>query len=284
MARQHGISTDTYERIIIDSGAVYKDYGVAVRTITLNTVIATDAVTVTVDGTATTFSFVSSNSTGNQVLLGVSDTAAATNLATAITALTGVTAAGNSNVVTVTGDNALVTVVCTTSDTTITLGSNGLNSTLLGATRGGSTFTIETEYKTMEVDGARGSVVGSRRITGVMAKLVANFIEMSKDLMEIALPGSSSADYPASSATHDLITRSLAIGASDYMTNVAIVGEETGSSVPVILMLDNALSDGNFEIKFADKDENVTPVQFTAHFAANALDTEPWKIYYPKHS
>ena len=51
--------------------------------------------------------------------------------------------------------------------------------TLLGATAGGNTFTIETEYKEMVVDGAKGVVKGGRRITKVTAKMVCNFIEFS---------------------------------------------------------------------------------------------------------
>ena len=43
---------------------------------------------------------------------------------------------------------------------------------LLGATRGGNTFTIEQEIRNMEVDGAKGSVKGFRRITAVNCIIV----------------------------------------------------------------------------------------------------------------
>lgn len=185
MARQHGIVSDSYDRIVIDSGAVYKDYGLATEE-------------------------------------------------------------------------------------------------LLGATRGGNTFTIETEYRMVEVDGARGPVKGGRRITNVTARIVANFVEIQSETLVDALPGSSAADYPVGSPTHDQITRATALAAADYLTNVAIVGEVAGSTSPIVCGLDNVLADGNIEIAFTDKDESVLAVTFTGHYTAADLDSEPWFIRYPQ--
>lgn len=154
--------------------------------------------------------------------------------------------------------------------------------TLLGATRGGSTFAIETEYRDMPVDGAKGSVKGGRRITSVSATLTANFLEHSATLMSRVLPGSSVADYPDTPGkTHDSITRALQIALTDYATNVAIVGEVSGSSAPVIIIIKNALVDGNFELALADAEESVLAAAFKAHFDPSDMDTEPWEIRYP---
>lgn len=153
--------------------------------------------------------------------------------------------------------------------------------TLLGATRGGSTFTVETEYKEMAVDGAKGPVKGSRRITKVTAKIVANFIEFSTDLLKLALPGSSEA---MSGATHDEITRALQIAAANYKSNIAIIGEVAGTSEPIVCGIKNALADGNLEIAFADNEESIAAVQFTGHFDPASLDAEPWFIRYPHDS
>jgi hypothetical protein len=155
---------------------------------------------------------------------------------------------------------------------------------LLGATRDGSTFTIETEYKDMAVDGAKGPVKGSRRITAVTARLTANFIEFSSDLIQRALPGSSVADYPDVTPTHDEITRALQIVLTDYATNITLVGEVSGSSEPIVCGVLNALADGNFEIGVTDNEEAGLSIQFTAHFDPEDLDTEPWFIRFPKIS
>lgn len=193
MARQHGIDTETVKNIIIDSGAVYKDYG----------------------------------ESGEKVL---------------------------------------------------------------GATRGGNAFVIEQEIKEMEVDGARVPVKGLRRITKVTARITANFIEMHKDILLAALPGSESEAYPSyAGKTHTKITRDRDIesglageSGDDYITNIAIVGEVSGDATPVVIILSNVIADGNLEMNFVEKDEMVTTVQFTAHQDPSDLDTEPWEIRYPK--
>ena len=150
-----------------------------------------------------------------------------------------------------------------------------------GATRGGNTFSIETEYRDMEVDGARGPVKGSRRITMVTASLTVNMIEMSPTIIQRIMTGADSADEPGVDPTHKKITRSLAIELADYLTNVAFVGEVSGSANPVICILKNPIVDGNFELSASDKDESVIAVTFKAHFDPASMDAEPWEIQYP---
>lgn len=154
--------------------------------------------------------------------------------------------------------------------------------TLLGATRGGSVFAVETEIRDMPVDGAKGPVKGGQRITKVMATLEANFIENTTEIFKRALPGASATDYPVGSPTHDEIKRTLEIAASDYLTNVVIVGQVSGSDEPVVLMLKNALSDGKLSMSLADNDEATNKVKFTGHFDPDDLTDEPWRIYQPQ--
>jgi len=159
--------------------------------------------------------------------------------------------------------------------------------TLLGATRGGNTFTIEQEIREMVVDGAKGPVKGGRRITRVNTKLVCNFIEHSADLWEHAIPGS---DYEPDHTTtispvdddHVEFKRNLQIQLTDYIDNIVIVGQISGTDQAIVCGLHNALADGNFEMAFVDNDESVLTVQFTAHFNDNTLDDEPWILWYPE--
>jgi hypothetical protein len=186
MARQHGITTETYERLVIDAGQVRKNY-------------------------------VDENDTG----------------------------------------------------------------VLLGATRGGSVFAVETELREMPVDGAKGPVKGDKRIIKVTATLECNFVESTTEIFKRILCGSAVADY-GSPVTHDDITRSLQLAASDYLTNVVIIGEVAGSAEPVILFIENALSDGKLSMSLADNDETVNKIKFTGHFDPDDLDAEPWKIRFPQ--
>ena len=183
MSRQHGITAETYERLVIDAGAVYKNY-------------------------------VSAEEPG----------------------------------------------------------------TLLGATRGGSVFAVETELREMPVDGAKGPVKGDKRIVKVTASLECNFIESTTEIFKRMLPGSAATPFEA---THDDITRSLAIAAGDYLTNVVIIGQVSGSAEAVVLMIENALSDGKMSMSLSDNDEAVNKIKFIGHFDPDDLDAEPWLIRFP---
>ena len=153
----------------------------------------------------------------------------------------------------------------------------------LGASRGGSTFTIEQDFRTMEVDGAKGPVKGDTRITAVRAILAVNFVELSKEVYNMVLPGSTIADYPTTPGkTHDEITRALQIALTDYIDNIVAVGQISGSDQPVICGIQNVLAKDNFEQSFQPNDEGVIAVKFTAHFTPEDLDSEPWFIRYPE--
>lgn len=153
---------------------------------------------------------------------------------------------------------------------------------LIGATRDGNTFTIEQEIKEIAVDGQKGPVKGLRRVTRVVARITANFVEFTTDILKLALPGSTVEDYPEEEPTHDEIKRALQIALSDYCDNIALVGNKSGTDEPIICGIKNALADGNFEVSEADGEEATISIQFTAHFDPENLDEEPWFIRNPK--
>lgn len=154
---------------------------------------------------------------------------------------------------------------------------------LLGATRGGNTFTIEQDVREIEIDGAPGPVKGARRIIEVRPRMSTNLLEITRENLLMAIPGAVSVPLPdAAAATHDSITRSRNITNADYIENVALVGTVSGSDEPIIIILENALQDENFEIGTEDRDESVLEVQFTGHFDAANMGREPWEIRYPR--
>ena len=153
---------------------------------------------------------------------------------------------------------------------------------LIGATRDGNTFTIEQEIREIPVDGQKGPVKGLRRVTRVTARITANFVEFTTDVLKLALPGATVEGYPETEPTHDAIRRALQIALGDYHKNIAIVGNKSGTDQPIICGIENALADGNFEVSAADEDEATISIQFTAHFDPETLDKEPWFILNPK--
>jgi hypothetical protein len=148
----------------------------------------------------------------------------------------------------------------------------------IGATRGGTTFTVEQEIREMPVDGAKGPVKGCERITKVNAKMTLNMVEWSTYLIRMALPGTSKTDFGTS---HDLVRRTLQIALTDYKDTVAIKAQVSGSTVPMVFIIENALGSGNFETGMADNDEAVCKLEVKAHFDPSTLDKEPWKILIP---
>ena len=71
------------------------------------------------------------------------------------------------------------------------------------------------------------------------------------------------------------------IAKADYIDNVAIVGNVSNKTYPIVCIVKNALADAGFSLSTSPRDEAVPSIVFTGHFADNDLDTEPWEIRYP---
>jgi hypothetical protein len=155
---------------------------------------------------------------------------------------------------------------------------------ILGATEGGNSFSVVREIRQIPVDGARGKVKGMSRLTKEDASLKVNLKEMSAANIMLAIAGATKSDFPAVTPTHDEIRSSGKISDTDYQDNVALVATVSGSTEPVVIILENALSDGNFDIGAKDKDEAVVPVEFSAHYDPADLTKVPYAIRYPKMS
>jgi hypothetical protein len=154
---------------------------------------------------------------------------------------------------------------------------------LLGATRGGSTFVVNQEFRDVQVDGLPGPVAGMSRIISVDATMEVNMLEFSTENLLLAFPGAEAVDYPESPATktHDSIRRSRNILTSDFLTNIALVGTLQGNDEPVICILYNAMQKDNFTLSRADQDESVATLTFHGHFDLTDFDNEPWEVRYP---
>lgn len=159
------------------------------------------------------------------------------------------------------------------------------NERLLGATRGGNSFSIEQDVREPEIDGSPGPLTGTRRVVEVRPTLTANLLEITRENIMLAIAGSEATAYPdEAAATHDSIRRRRNITAADYITNIALVGTISGSDEPVIFIIYNALQTDNFEIGTEDRDEGVLELTLTGHFDPADMTVEPWEIRYPRVS
>jgi hypothetical protein len=161
---------------------------------------------------------------------------------------------------------------------------------LLGATRGGNTFTIDVEMREMEIDGIRMSAKGTKRVTKVEATIKTNLLEMSAANLALALTGSTIGTWTAegaTAATHDTIRRTREIGTMDYIKNIAIVGKVNNTGENFIGIIYNALATGGLEAAMEDENEVALEVTFTAHIdpadiADDGSYTEAWEIRMPR--
>ncbi|MBU3098385.1 MULTISPECIES: SwmB domain-containing protein [Clostridium] len=153
------------------------------------------------------------------------------------------------------------------------------NEALIGATSGGNEFDIKPKTRDIKVDGIKGTVKGLTQLVSTEVSLKVNMLEITTDTLKMALM----ADVDtASNPDYDIITGKNNIELSDYIDNIALVGTISGSTLPIVIILKNALStDG---IKFSNKDaaDNLLPITFTANVDPAIPAASVYEIHYPK--
>lgn len=149
---------------------------------------------------------------------------------------------------------------------------------LIGATQEGVTYTLEQDVRQVEIDGHRGPVQGARRVISETARITGGILEMTSENLQSIIFGSDI----QSLTNHEEVRRQQDLpNASDYLTNVALLGRVQGSANDFIGILYNALNDGGFELETEDEGELTMAVQFTAHTPPDEPDVSPWAIRFP---
>ena len=167
----------------------------------------------------------------------------------------------------ITNASALKTAIASA----ITTGTN-----ILGATRGGGSFTVTREMRTPEVDGKRYGFKGDTFIDGVEAQLSTTLIEITPENLVNAL-GSAKATTSGSKTT---ITLSTALDTNDYLSNLCWIGDLADGRY-VLICLKNAINTADLTLTFSDKGEGTLPVEFHARQASvNDYDEAPFEIVY----
>ena len=153
------------------------------------------------------------------------------------------------------------------------------DSSIIGATSGGSKLTITPEVTTIEADGTMVKVKGLDVKTGEVANMEINFLELNKEIISQAIIGTVNT---SEDANYDLIESKANIETGDYLENIAFVGK-TVEGKDVIVILDNALCTSGFELEGKHKEAGVVTLTFECSANLDSdLDTLPYHIYYPK--
>src|SRR4030065_930841 len=132
---------------------------------------------------------------------------------------------------------------------------------LIGATRDGSKYEEERVIRKMPFDGAYGSYQGLRRYERRVPRLIVNFLKFTYLNIVKGLPGVTVTDR----GDYHEIAFDLEIADADYLTNIAFVGQTHEGKV-IVIKIFNPLNDGNINLNFKEKDEVVSPMQYTGHY------------------
>lgn len=153
--------------------------------------------------------------------------------------------------------------------------------TLLGATSGGTKFTITPEIANISVDGVLVNAKGLVQKVGETAKVETNMVELTKDWLKATTIGQEGTSVDE---TMDVIESKATIEDSDYVENFACVGYKTNGT-PVIVLFDYALCTSGLSADTKNKEASTIPTTFDcyADLKAGAMtNVLPYHIYMPK--
>lgn len=150
---------------------------------------------------------------------------------------------------------------------------------LLCATSGGSKVSIVPEFYDVPVDGALVKVKGLFAKVGEKATLEINPIELTPDILSMAVIADKNASETATGYTE--MTSRAVINEGDYVKDLAYVGK-TIEGKPIIIKFDWAICTSGLELESKNKEAAIPKFTFecVADLSPEA-DTLPWHIYYP---
>lgn len=155
-------------------------------------------------------------------------------------------------------------------------GTTGALGTIIGATRGGGSFTVTRDIRTPDVDGLRYGFKGDSFVDSVDAQLSTTLIEITPDVLTTALGGSA----VTGSSPKQTIKLGTAIDTDDYLTNLCWVGDIADGRY-VLICLKNAINTADLTLTFTDKGEGTLPVEFHAkQSSVDDYDYAPFEIVY----
>jgi len=148
--------------------------------------------------------------------------------------------------------------------------------TLVGATRGGGTFTVTRETRTPEIDGMRYGFKGSDYVDSTDAYLSTTLLEVTENnISDLLATGTATV-----SGKKTTITMSTAITAGDYLTNICWIGDLADGRL-VLICLKNAINTADFTFTYTDKGEGTLAAEFHARQAAvGDYDDAPFEVLF----
>ena len=144
---------------------------------------------------------------------------------------------------------------------------------ILGATRGGGSFTAVPTVHQAAVDGAPTYTKGLERVDDWVVTLNATMVECNIDAVKAALGVGATADTATADAK---LTAKNTVAATDYK-DIYWVGDLSNGQ-NVVIKLENALNTGGFNLTFSDRGEGTYALTLIAHYSVTDLENAPFEI------
>lgn len=131
---------------------------------------------------------------------------------------------------------------------------------LLGATRGGGSFSVTSEIREPDVDGKRYRFKGGAFVDSVDAQLSGTLVEIRPEIFAKVLATGES----QTTGKKTVVTMHTAIQDTDYLDSLVWVGDMSDGGL-VLISLKNALNNNGLTFTFTDKGEGTIPFEFHAY-------------------
>jgi len=145
---------------------------------------------------------------------------------------------------------------------------------IIGATRGGGSFTAVPTERGIDIDGIPQNVKGMKAIDDWVATLNCTLVEFKEDNILLALGGGSTATTTGDVTTFKCTSE---IADADYK-DIYWIGD-TGDGKQIVIKLKNALNSSGFNMTISNKGEGTYSLTLVGHYDVADLKTAPFEIY-----
>lgn len=161
--------------------------------------------------------------------------------------------------------------------TTYTKGTDINEDDIIGATRGGGSFTAVPTVHQAAVDGAPTYTKGLERVDDWVITLNATMVEVSDEAISRALGVGVTKTETGTGTTKDTtFTVKRTVNDADYKDLYWVGDLSNGQNV--VIKIKNALNTSGLNLTFTDRGEGTYALALIGHFTVDDLDTAPFEM------
>ena len=161
--------------------------------------------------------------------------------------------------------------------TTYTKGTDINEDDIIGATRGGGSFTAVPTVHQAAVDGAPTYTKGLERVDDWVITLNATMVEVSDEAISRALGVGVTKTETGTGTTKDTtFTVKRTVKDADYKDLYWVGDLSNGQNV--VIKIKNALNTSGLNLTFSDRGEGTYALALIGHFTTDDLDTAPFEL------